>query len=343
MVYQPKTGALRLDSSNRCTTAETIAWMGTSVVSVGTRNVKIWRLERPPSPSKARRGLDSVTNGSMASPTPRTFVGRNCLLGPLKDAIFTCVVGISEDMAVLGTQDGAVCVLDDANRSQHLYRVSKKNYCIMCATLDRSSGVVWLGGEGVEPEALSLDGLHVAKDLSATLEEHKVLDVKAERKNEDISNLLAICCVDNRVITSDNSRNMRIYDVALDPGNTLQLSVIRMLPGHDNAVLGVVSLAKPSETQSDFLTYSGRGHVLYWLWDGICTGRHLVQLDQPLHSGTADFNELRIVRIVPMNGMLLAGDKAGVLQYVLSQLESNHAVADLLQSPFTTRRSHSCC
>ncbi|KAL8721518.1 MAG: hypothetical protein Q9225_001817 [Loekoesia sp. 1 TL-2023] len=309
----PKTGALRLDSSNRCTTAETIAWMGTSVVSVGTRNVKIWRLERPPSPSKARRGLDSVTSGSMASPVPRTFVGRNCLLGPLKEATFTCVVGISEDKAVLGTQDGAVCVLDDANRSQHLYRVSKKNYCITCVTLDRSSGIVWLGGHGVEPEALSLDDLHAAKDPPATLEEHSVFDMKVERKNEDTSYILAICCVENRIITSDNSRNMRIYDVAPDSGNIHQLSVVRTLPGHNSTVLGVVSLAKPNETQSDFLTYSERGHVLHWLWNGICTGRYLVQLDQPLHSGTEDFNELRIVRIVPTNGMLLAGDKAGLL------------------------------
>ncbi|KAL8943364.1 MAG: hypothetical protein Q9211_001003 [Gyalolechia sp. 1 TL-2023] len=319
----PKTGVLRLDSSNRCTTADTIGWMGTSVVSVGTRNVKIWRSERPLSPSKARRGVDSVSDGSTGSPVPRTFVGRNCLLGPLKDATFTCVVGISADKAVLATQDGAVCILDDTNRSQHLYQVSKKPYRVTCITLDRSFGVVWIGGEGVEPDALPLDALLAAKDASVALEEHKVPDVKAKPNIEDVSTVFAICWVDRRLVTINSSRNVRIYDVALGSGDTIHLTSIQMLPSHDSAILGVLSLSKPNESQSDFLTYSERGQVLHWLWDGTCTRRYSIQLDQPFDCDTGDPNELRVVRVFPGCKMLLAGDKAGFLRLLSTRGEDN--------------------
>ncbi|KAI4175515.1 MAG: hypothetical protein LQ343_001602 [Gyalolechia ehrenbergii] len=300
--------------------------MGTSVVSVGTRNVKIWRLERPSSPSKARRGLDSVNDGSTGSPVPRTFAGRNCLLGPLKDASFTCVVGISDDRAVLATEDGAVCILDDTNRSQHLYQVSKRHYRVTCITLDRSFGVVWIGGEGVEPDALPLDVLLTAKDASAALEEHKVRDVKAKPNIQDVSTVFAICRVDRRLITIDSSRSIRIYDVALDSGDTVYLTAIQTLPSHDSAVLGVLSLSKPNESQSDFLTYSERGQVLHWLWDGTCTCRYSVHLDQPLDCDTGDLNGLRVLRVFSGCEMLLAGDKAGFLQLLSTRGEVNDLI-----------------
>ena len=292
--------------------------MGTSVVSVGTRNVKVWRLERPPSPSKARRGLDAVADGSTASPVPRTFAGRNCLLGSLKDAIFSCVVGISDELAVLGTQDGAVCLLDDANRSQHLYQVSQKNYRITSITFDRSSRIVWLGGEGVGPDALALDVLLTAKLPSAALEGPRSLDVNVERKNQEDSGVMALCYVENRLITFDSSRDMRIYDTTPKLGASIELSTIQVSPGHDSAILGVVSLSRSVHTQADFLTYSEKGHIFHWSWNGTCMDRYIVKLEQPLHGGSEELNEIRVVRTVPTGEMLFAGDKAGVLQYLSS-------------------------
>lgn len=322
----PKTGALRLDSSNRCTTAETIAWMGTSVVSVGTRNVKIWRLERPSSPSKARRGVESIIDSHTSSPAPRTFAGRNCLLGPLKDATFTCVVGIAEERAVLATQDGAVCILDDTNRSQRLYQISKKHYRVTCITLDRSSGVVWIGGEGVQPESLPLDVLLAAEDAMAAPEEFKGPCVRAKPTVEDVITVCAICWVDRRLITIDSSRSMRIYDVTLDSRDTTHLTTIQMLPCHDSAILGVISLTKPDDGQSGFLTYSESGQVLRWQWNGTCTCRFSIDLDQPLHSDTGDLNELRVVRLFSGYEMLLAGDKAGSLHLLSTKGETNNVV-----------------
>lgn len=307
---------MRLDSSNRCTTADTIAWTGASVVTVGTRHVKIWRLEQPSSPSKSRRVLDNAHDGSTASPVPKTFAGRNCVLGPLKDATFTCVVGISEDRAVLGTQDGAICILDDANRTQNLYQVSKEDHCITCITVDRSSGVVWLGGEGVEPKALSLDVLLTVDGPSASPQARDGLGKQVKEKKGGTPYTLAICCVGNRLVAMDSSRVMRIYDIEPTTTDSPRISSIQQLAAHDKPVLGAVILSKPNANESDFLTFSENGDVLHWLWDGTCKSRCLVSLDHSLACAIEEANGLRVVLASSQSAMLFAGDKAGLLQYV---------------------------
>ncbi|KAL8919346.1 MAG: hypothetical protein Q9208_006845, partial [Pyrenodesmia sp. 3 TL-2023] len=322
----PKTGVLRLDSSNRCTTADTIAWMGTSVVSVGTRHVKVWRQEQPSSPSKGRRGLDNLDDGSTASPVPKTFAGRNCVLGVLKDAIFTSVTAISDHRAVLGTQDGAVCLLDDANRTQRLYQVSQKAFGITCMTVDRSSGNVWLGGNRVEPEALPLDVLLTAEDASAVPRARQALDVRDDHKRGESFRALAICCVDNLLVAIDSSRLIHIYSVGLKSQITPTLSAAQELPAHESPILGVVVLPKPNIAGSDFLTYTGRGHVFYWLWNGTCTSRCHVRLEHPLALALGESNELRVVRATSVEGMLLAGDKAGLLHSLTGSGEARAVV-----------------
>ncbi|KAL8785376.1 MAG: hypothetical protein Q9213_003382 [Squamulea squamosa] len=267
----PKTGALKLDSSNRCTTADTIAWMGTGVVTVGTRHVKVWRFEQPSSPEKTRRGLDTVHDSCNASPAPRTFAGRNVLLGPLKDAVFTCVVGISEDAAVLCTRNGAICLLDDAHRSQRLFQVSKKNYSITCVTLDQTSSVVWIAGKGAEPESLPLSLFFALRNPSITLEQHTSLHALDERRRADASSICATCYTDNRLVAIDLSRGMFIYGIGSDHDRTPEVSAIQQLTAHSSAVVGVVVSKDSTVNGFDFLTYSGRGDILYWLWDGKCT------------------------------------------------------------------------
>lgn len=295
--------------------------MGSNVVSVGTRHVKVWRLEQSSSPAKARRGLDGMSDGPNASPVPRTFNGRNCLLGSLQDAVFTCVVGISEDMAVVCTQDGSICLLDDTERSQRLHEVTKKKYTITCITLDRSSGVIWIGGKGVEPEAMPLDAFLTAKHPLAAPGKPCVTDESINLSKTGKLDIIAICCVDGRLIAVSNDRDTSIYDVVHANDAVPTASLIQQLPAHDSAVQGVIILPRPNECQSDFLTYSEKGHVLYWLWNGKCRRNYFVQLDQPLALGTEQSNSLRTVRMVPGHETILAGDKAGTLQYVSSHLK----------------------
>ncbi|KAL9001378.1 MAG: hypothetical protein Q9169_000269 [Polycauliona sp. 2 TL-2023] len=310
----PRTGALKLDSSNRCTTADTITWMGSNVITIGTRHVKVWRVERPSSPTKVRRGLESVSDPANASPGPRILTGRNVLLGALKDATFTCAIAITEDAAVLCTQDGYVCLLDDAHRSQRLCQVTKKDYSIACVTLDPSAKVVWLGGKGMDPEPLPLSSLLAAKDPSSAAEQRKSLHVPDERKAKESPSICAICCADNRLVAIDTSRGMSTYKVLCDTNLAPTASAVGRQPAHNSAVMGVVVSSDPTVTDFSFLTYSEKGNILYWSWDGTCTGTCTVSLELPLAPEAIDCNELRIVRYLSTINMLLTGDKNGFLR-----------------------------
>lgn len=98
-----KNGSARLHASNKCVSSvQEIAWMGTSVISVGTRHVKVWRHDpEPASPTKGRSELIKGYEIPPASPVPKAFSGRNCILGSLIDAVFTSVVAISQSKAIL--------------------------------------------------------------------------------------------------------------------------------------------------------------------------------------------------------------------------------------------------
>ena len=77
--------------------------MGNSVVSVGLRHVKVWRIEQTERASPTKGRIDAIIGHdvSPSSPVPKALSGRNCLLGPLMEANFTSVVGVSQDKSIL--------------------------------------------------------------------------------------------------------------------------------------------------------------------------------------------------------------------------------------------------
>ncbi|KAL8953887.1 MAG: hypothetical protein Q9222_000261 [Ikaeria aurantiellina] len=281
----------------------------------GRRHVKIWRLEQPSSPCKPRHASDAINCGPKASPVPKTFAGRNVLLGPLKDAVFTCAVGLSEDMAVLCTSEGAISLLNDVNRSQRLDPISKKDYCITSVALDRLAGVVWICGKGVEPEALPLHMVFSAKGAANETKKHEIVH-EATRRSGAVPSIVAVCCVGERRITVDSSCLMSICKVSSGHEEAPEISAIQQLPVHDGAVLGNAITPKAANRDGDFLTYSENGQVLHWLWDGSCTASCNVQMDKTLLNHDEEVNELRAMQVVSTYALLLAGDSTGVLQYV---------------------------
>ena len=296
--------------------------MGSNVISVGTRHVKVWRLENSSSPTKARRGVEGSTaspisrmyNGHSASPAPRTFSGRNCLLGSLQDAVFTCVIGISDELAVVCTQGGSVCLLDDSARSQRLYEMRQLAYHITCVALDRSSNLVWIGGKDVAPQAISLDVFLTARGSSPGPDNSSESDASIKVGEGGKTDTVAICSTGSKLLVVDNNHGMLIYDVLRNGGCSPETAVVQQLPAHNTTVLGVVVFPQPNRCQSDFLTYSEDGHIISWLWDGKCTKSYFVQLGPPVAAGSMAANNLKSVRILQQHETILAGDNAGALR-----------------------------
>ena len=289
-----------------------------AIISVGTRHVKVWRLQES-THSKQPLDLDSIWDGSFPNPSPRILTGRNCLLGPLMDAVFSCVTPISDEKAILCTQDGAICLLDDTDRSQRLTQVAQVDFIVHCITVDHYSGVVWLGPHDGEPEALSLDIFtgfinQTAIDSATAIENMARQSLASEANRRQRSANLAIGMIGSRLIQVDASHTISIFEVTSGAGKVELGTTINHLPAHDNAALGAIALSRPNEQDSDFLTYSVNGDVFYWLWDGTFQNRFKITLNRLSVPSGDPPNEIRILNVIQDCNALVAGDKDGVLR-----------------------------
>lgn len=93
-------------------------------------------------------------------------------------------------------------------------------------------------------------------------------------------------------------------------------SMIRELPAHKDACLGVRPLPANHPSQSAFFTWSAGGCVLFWSLDGICKADFQIELEQPAEGEEDIANELKVVRVSKDGTFFVSGDKYGVLRYV---------------------------
>lgn len=292
--------------------------MGDNVVTVGVRHVKVWRVEKSQTnpPSKGPYDIASSSAAPTGSPGPKTFSGRNCLLGSLLDAIFTCIAPISDSKAILCTSQGDVCLLDDSEKAQLLEKVTQVDFGIQCAYYDEARQLVWIAGNDQKTKAFSVNGLDSSKKLHDPFNLSTNQSLPAACNTEQGTSMLAMGSVRDRIITSDTEKSVRIFDVQRDQEAYCLGAVTKHLPAHESAVLGVCEIQrKLSLDGPDFLTYSARGSVLFWRLDGTCTGRMEIRLDQKQATDAGDGNELKVVVQSALDELLYSGDRSGVLRY----------------------------
>ena len=297
---------------------QNIAWMGSSIITVGTRHVKVWRLEQamPASPSKKRSNVENSLDGVTGSPVPRKFSGRNCLLGALIDATFTCVAAISNSKAILCTDKGDICLLDDIDGHQRLDRIAKTGSGILCVTVDRTNQRLWMGGIMKKLWSLPLDSLTYVEDVSDYLSSPSDPYSLSSPGPSPEPDTLAIGSVRDQIVTVDSNHIIGMREAkSSDSGSTIAPE--KRMPAHNSAVLGVNILRQPNDhNNAEFFTWSIRGTIIFWLLDGTCKGRLEVPLDQPDNAEEGDLNELQVVRESHSDQCFISGDKFGVLRVI---------------------------
>ena len=313
-----KSGSGRLHASNKCQSAHDIRWIGHNLISFGTRHVKVWRLEPipPVSPSKIHFENENSVEKTPLSPGPKTFFGRNCLLGPLMDAVFTCLVAISDSKALLCTDRGDVCLLllGEEESTQRLERVAQVNFGISCITVEKEKNLVCIAGRNGRLLALSLQTL-ISK---AHCDSPHSLETSTSQSNillENKPSILAIGMVLDRVVTVDSDHIVEFREIENSDDDALLTGLKpTRLAAHSSAVLGVTILNRPNPRESDFFTWSTRGTVLFWTLSGTYKGCIEIGLDRSFPLGGHDGNELRVFRAADFDGFFLSGDKEGFLQ-----------------------------
>ncbi|KAJ5175860.1 uncharacterized protein N7482_001737 [Penicillium canariense] len=308
-----KNGSAKLHSTNKCTSfVRDMCWVGPSLVTAGVRHVKVWRLPtaRPVSPTKSRLNVDGA--GPSPNPAPKALSGRNCLLGPLNDHTFSCLSSISDQEAVIASESGAVCLLDDREGTQKLSVVMQVGFAVTSLAVDFDRESIWLGGRGRRMQRLSFEFLRTSS-LS-----HPLLPARLDRlvvnKKSKAPAITCMGSLSSHLVTVEATKEIHIYPIESLPDEGEHEHGETSMPAHRDPVLGIRPLKAPNRFSANFFSWSRNGSVLFWDAQGKCLHSKKVALEQSAAVEEDVSNELKALRAAENADWFVAGDKFGVLR-----------------------------
>lgn len=130
------------------------------------------------------------------------------------------------------------------------------------------------------------------------------------------ANVMAMASMLGHLFTLDSNHSIKIINMSTVDGVPVPNSMMRELPAHKDAVLGVRLLPNNHPSGASFFTWSIGGLVHFWSLEGVNRGDFSIELEQPTDSEDDVSNELRVLRISPMGDYFVSGDKYGVLRSV---------------------------
>ncbi|OLN92278.1 WD repeat-containing protein 62 [Colletotrichum chlorophyti] len=296
----PRTGAAKLYQQNRCTSnIKGMVWMGNSLITLGVRHIKIWRIEegQTTSPSKQRFNENSSTPQS----SQKLLQGRNVLLGSLLEATFTCAAVVDETSIIICSEAGDVCMVEDDGKQTRLIRCLNVDFPITSITVRHATAYV--SGKAGQ---------------FATLSVRAVLDSLPDAilsKSTAPAGLMAMGFLTENLVTINEKHTIDIWSSSYLPGQAEEDPSHIPIPGHGDQILGIQSMTKPNDQGADFFTWSGSGRVIFWDMKGRIKCSLEVPIEQVIPENEMDpVNQLNVVRVTRAGKMLVAADKLGVLR-----------------------------
>ncbi|KAK3111057.1 hypothetical protein LTR53_014058 [Teratosphaeriaceae sp. CCFEE 6253] len=319
-----RTGATTLHASNKCTTlVSSMHWMGTSIVTVGLRFVKIWRpneeagseprrAEPLLSPATPRMKADSKSSdygNSILGPRHKVLAGKNTLLGDVLDCNFVCAVPISDTEALVCAETGQICSLDDTSEPQTLNHMTTVDFRIYTAALD-GAGALHVFGADDATHTFDMTVLKSGRATSSRSMRRKT--ISPYRTLDTITNAPVVAAfVDDLKVRLDSKGGVSVSSAIGDGGESRDMR----LTGPADAMAGVTALVPAECSSACILTYSINGALQSWDEEGQLVTQCNVSFpaSDELYGMT---NGLTVAVPLPSSILVATGDKLGVLSVV---------------------------
>ena len=255
--------------------------------------------------------------------------GRNSLLGALSDSIFTCVARISDNKAIICSEKGDICLLDDSDGNQRLTKVAHAGFGVSCVAVNPDGDYAWVAGKQGNIRCVALESMRARITLKGTralVLKHLISpatppDSPSSRSGSPSlpfgsrpANVVAMASMAGHLLTVDSSHSIKVVNMTTSDGAPVPHSVMHELPAHRDPVMGVRLLPQPNLFDSWFFTWSSGGSVLFWDMDGCTKGEMSVELEQLVSPEDETSNELKVVQSSPQGDFFVSGDKFGVLR-----------------------------
>lgn len=305
-------GTANLVAANKCTSnIRDIKWMGTNLITVGIRHVKIWRVGRGPISSPSKRFTQSDATFTLASPTKTsTIAGRNCVLGDLLHRNFTALVAISTEKIIICTDQGEVCLLEDSEDSPSITLVAHVGFPIESATLFSDTHIVFGGGQMRTMRVSDLISMEGLKARGVPQPSFPVLSVTGHAQ------VLALGSLAKALVTVDSQRAMQFVAAPRDCkfDGEMCSELLHRFQSHNGPIQGLQTLQMEQYSNVAFMTYSSNGMILFWDYDGSLM-RHLHADSYNTKDNDDMFeNELTTACAFRLEPILLLGDKFGIIR-----------------------------
>lgn len=303
----PRTGAAKLFQQNRCTSyIRDMVWMGNSLITLGLRHVKVWKIEEGPTISPTKQRL--LNESTPATPLP----GRNMLLGDLLEATFTCAA-VDGKRLIICTETGDVCILDDDDRQMKLVKALSLDFAITTITI--RGNVAYVGGK---------DG-HFA-----TLDVEGVMDGSAQSiltTTEASGGVVALGFLTDKLVTIDSRQSIDVWNPDFVPGQQVEAIAHIPIPGHGEPIAGIHPLRRPNKANAAFVTWSYSGNVTFWDMDGQIKSSIEVPIDAAETDGESELvNQLTCARTTRNGKLLVTADRQGILK--VTDVETKDCLLD---------------
>ncbi|KAI8634197.1 WD domain-containing protein [Xylariaceae sp. FL1651] len=300
----PKTGAAKLFQQNRCTTyIRGMIWMGNNLLTLGVRHVKIWRIDEAQAISPVKQKFTGDINPP--SLPQKTLPGRNVLLGNMIEATFSCAAAIDDTKAIICSETGDVCLLDDSGKQMKLTHVLESGFVTTCVAI--SDNLIYIGGKS---------GGFATLDLASFLEGSSSC-LRTTTEASAHAGLLALGFLKEKMVTVDTKRSIDIWNHGYVPGVSKIESISIPIPGRGDAVMGVGSLSQSNVTGAQFYTWSQTGYVILWSTDGTIKSSFQVPLDDAYFDDESELvNQMVTIRATTDGKFFIAGDKLGFVKVI---------------------------
>lgn len=303
-----RTGAATLHATNKCTNnVKAMTWMGSNLITVGTRHVKIWKLNMsvPSSPNKK----SSAATPTSASPS-KALHGRNCVLGSLLDKTYTAVISLDPERAIICSDEGDICLLFETGNGPCFTKKANVGFSVMSVCLVASQWLL-VGGDSSTVKRLNLSRLTDSEGHSAQIESAESVppsELKA-------SHVVALATVGTHVFRFHSNRTISTLDYNQndqEPSDTG--SCQNRWYTHGSAIRGVKATRLKVRPAASFYTFSLDGLVLFWDSAGNAVFEVNIPFNYTDQGEELANNEVKAVSASPDGDLLFCGDRYGILR-----------------------------
>lgn len=299
-----RTGAAKLFQQNRCTSyVKGMVWMGNSLITLGVRHVKVWRVEEPMGPSPTKQKFAGDGSFPVIQPAQKPLAGRNILLGSMLEATFSCAIPVGDEKAIICSETGSVCLLDDTNRQMKLTKILDIGFPISCVCSRDQD--IYISGKNGQFAVLGLEGI---------LNGFPTLGIHAA---QSANGLMAMGFLAENLVTIDTKRSIDIWSPNHIPGSSESDRNHIPIPGPGDQIVGIQRLSEQNTLGAAFFTWSGSGKVNVWDTEGMIKSCFDVPMEQvDLASDSDIINQVVVVRATADGRLFVAGDKLGMLRII---------------------------